>query len=174
MPRVVPVSHGEDAGQLLFATPPPLLRGKGARNRPRHFSFVPRQRIRPRCSPLRQAQGPGRAAFPAATAPCGAVSVVVIEKRGHHHPKTVVVVPVVRVVPVAVGDARVAMIVVERATTHHAEVFGSIATSHGAGRLATHADRCLIRYCSLTLCASHPAAGQSPPSSLLRADTGRW
>lgn len=33
----------------------------------------------------------------------------------HHHPQTVVVVPVLRVVPVTVGDARVPMIVVPRA-----------------------------------------------------------
>ena len=43
------------------------------------------------------------------------------EKRGRNHPKTDVVVPVVRVVPVAEGAAHVVLIVVERAATQHTQ-----------------------------------------------------
>ena len=44
---------------------------------------------------------------------------------GHNpNPKTVVVVPVVRIVPVAVGTAGVFAIIVERAAPQHARVFG--------------------------------------------------
>ena len=42
--------------------------------------------------------------------------------RRHPHPKTVVVVPVVRIVPVAVGAARVAVFIVERTAAQHAGV----------------------------------------------------
>jgi hypothetical protein len=59
-----------------------------------------------------------RAAFPAA-----ARHVSSSEKHGHHHTKTDVVIPVVGLIPVAVSDARVALIVVERAAAQHAVVF---------------------------------------------------
>jgi hypothetical protein len=41
-----------------------------------------------------------------------------------HHPKPNIVVPVVRVVPVAVRTTHVPLIVVERAATQHAVAFG--------------------------------------------------
>ena len=43
-------------------------------------------------------------------------------RRRHHHPKTVVVPFVVRVVPVAVGATRVPVIIVERAAAQHTRV----------------------------------------------------
>jgi len=49
----------------------------------------------------------------------------------HHHPKPAVPVPVVRIVPVAVGAAHVPLIVVERAPTQHAVAFRS-APAQGA------------------------------------------
>jgi len=46
-------------------------------------------------------------------------------RRHHHNPKTDVVVPVVRVVPVAVRTAHVPLIIVERAAAQHTDdVFG--------------------------------------------------
>lgn len=42
-----------------------------------------------------------------------------LEKRGHHHPKADIVVPVVRIVPVAVRTTRVPLIIVERATAQN-------------------------------------------------------
>jgi hypothetical protein len=43
-----------------------------------------------------------------------------VETREHHHPKADVRVPVVRMVPVAVGAAHVLMIVPKRAAPQHA------------------------------------------------------
>lgn len=48
------------------------------------------------------------------------------QRWGDHHPKTDVVVPVVRVVPIAVGTARVPLIIVEGTTTQHPVVCGHI------------------------------------------------
>ena len=49
-----------------------------------------------------------------------------MEKRGHHHPKTVVPVTIVGIVPVANGAADVVLIVVERAPAQHAAVLLSL------------------------------------------------
>jgi ribulose bisphosphate carboxylase small subunit len=43
-----------------------------------------------------------------------------MEECRQHHPKPYIVVPVVRVVPVAIGTAQVLLIVVERPPTNHA------------------------------------------------------
>lgn len=67
-----------------------------AENRFRHFS--------PRCG-----RGVPRRTIPA----------FAHEKCGQHHPKPVVPVPVVRIVPVADGATHVVFIVVERATANH-------------------------------------------------------
>ena len=58
------------------------------------------------------------------------------EKRGHHHTKTDVVVPVVRVVPVAIRTAEVPVIIVERTAAHHAVMFGHIPATAAEPRIA--------------------------------------
>lgn len=58
------------------------------------------------------------------------------EKRGDHHPKTDVVVPVVRVVPVAVRTADVPLIVVERAAAQHTVIHGHIPATAAKPRVA--------------------------------------
>lgn len=52
--------------------------------------------------------------------------------RNHHYPKTVVVVPIVGIVPVAISAPHVIVVIVERAPTQHAVSFQPAPTTNRA------------------------------------------
>jgi hypothetical protein len=59
-----------------------------------------------------------------------------MEKRGQHHSKPDIVVPVVGIVPVANRAANVVLIIVERATTQHSVVLLGLPPQQSRARLA--------------------------------------
>ena len=142
----------------------PLLRGKDAPPQGYPQGAGPLLFARPRAPGPERGQGQAPPFFDASarkvgTIPCGRPPARQFrpagKKRGHHHPKALIHVVVVRVVPVAVGAADGRFIIVERAAAHHPVVCGPAPAT-----AACYAGRGLPDLCAACPTAPWPASSR--------------
>ena len=114
-----------ERGSCYSPGPAPSSAGLGQGRAPPFFAPRPGSRSAPR-----SAQPPGSS---------GNAKIV-----GHHHPKPVVAVAVVRIVPVAVGAADVPLIIVERPAAHHPVVLPARPRTSGTHGIARYVPRRLL------------------------------